>query len=595
MEEQENLEENKQNDIVELTEQNINNSARDSESKNTEVESVKNKKKCCKFPTAYTILVIIELIFFILTYIIPKGKYDKLEYSESSKMFIRKSSNKPDEILNATQKVLDDLGINIQIDNFLKGYIKNEISIPNTYQKIEGENSNFFQVFVYPISGLIDSSGICFFLFVIGGSINLLIEMNALSGGIAALGRITEGREFILLILIFVIISIGGTTYGLAEEILAFFPILIPIFLKSGFDIILGISPLIFGSMIGSMFSTVNAFSVVIASYASGVNFTEGLIFRLICLCLGDILGILYLYFYYLKIKKDKTKSIVYDIREEFENKYLKQEKEEKQEVKIESNVQKFDDNEENLLLKEEKKEPKDNFTWLQKLGLIFLLLGFVVMIFGVLKLDWPFNEMTAIFLILSIILMILYNQGEQKGIEVFIRGAGDFLGVCLVIGLARGINITLNEGNISDTILYSLSNIIDGLPKVIFALILLFIYIFLGIFIQSSSGMAVLTMPVFSPLADNSHCSRIVIIDTYLFGLFYISFIAPTGLVFIALQMVGVPYNYWIKFLIMQFRLNSSEPKQILNSLRSAYGKSAKKKELLKCSSEIFFNFLVC
>ena len=552
MEEQENSDEHKQieNENVELTDQNINSSARGTSNKSSVAESEKEQKKGCKFPTAYTILLIIELIFFILTYIIPTGKYDKLEYSQSRNKFIRKSPNKPDEFLNATQQVLDELGIKIQIDNFLKGYIKNEISIPNTYQKIEGENSNIFKVFVYPISGLIESSGICFFLFVIGGNINLLLEMNALSAGIAALGRITKGREFILLILIFVIISIGGTTYGLAEEILAFFPILMPIFLKSGFDIILGMSPLIFGSMIGSMFSTINAFSVVIASYSSGVNFTEGLIFRLIGLCLGDIIGILYLYFYYLKIKKDKTKSIVYDIREEVEKKYLKPEKEEKQEVKIETNEQKYDDNEENLLLKEEKKESENKFTWLHKLGLFFLLLTFVGMIFGVVKLDWSFNEMTAMFLVLSIILMFLYNQGEQKGVEVFIKGAGDFLGVCLVIGLARGINLTLSEGNISDTILYFLSNIISGLPKVIFAIIMFLIFIFLGIFIQSSSGMAVLTMPVFSPLADNSHCSRVVIINAYLFGLFLISFVAPTGLVFISLQLNGVPYNYWLKFI---------------------------------------------
>ena len=553
MEEKENSDENRQNDNenVELTDQNINNSGRETSNQSSEAESVKDKKKGCHFPTAYTILVIIELIFFILTYIIPKGKYDKIEYSESSKKLIRKSPNKPDEILNATQQVLDELGIKIDIDNFLKGYIKNEISIPNTYQTIEGENNNIFKVFVYPILGLIDSSGICFFLFAIGGCINLLLEMNALSAGIAALGKITKGREFILLILIFVIISIGGTTYGLAEEILAFFPILMPIFLKSGFDAILGISPLIFGSMIGSMFSTVNAFSVVIASYSSGVNFTEGLVFRLIGLCLGDIIGILYLYFYYLKIKKDKKKSVVYDIRDKFEQKYLKQRKEEEQEVKIEANEQVHDDNEENLLLKEEKKDTNDDkFTWLHKLGLIFLLIAFVGMIFGVVKLDWSFTEMTAAFLVLSIILMFLFNQGEQKGIEVFISGAGDFLGVCLVIGLARGINITLNEGNISDTILYFLSNIIKGLPKVIFAIIMLLIFIFLGIFIQSSSGMAVLTMPVFSPLADNSHCSRVVIIDTYLFGLFLTSFVAPTGLVIIALQLIGVPYNYWIKFI---------------------------------------------
>ena len=203
MEEQDNSDENRknENENVELTDQNINNSGRGTSNQSSEAESVKDKKKGCHFPTAYTILVIIELIFFILTYIIPKGKYDKLEYSESSKKLIRKSPNKPDEILNATQQVLDELGLNIDIDNFLKGYIKNEISIPNTYQTIEGENNNIFKVFVYPISGLIESSGICFFLFVIGGDINLLLEMNALSAGISALGRITKGREFILLIL----------------------------------------------------------------------------------------------------------------------------------------------------------------------------------------------------------------------------------------------------------------------------------------------------------------------------------------------------------------------------------------------------------
>ena len=180
MEEQENSDEHKQieNENVELTDQNINSSARGTSNKSSVAESEKEQKKGCKFPKAYTILIIIELIFFILTYIIPTGKYDKLEYSQSRNKFIRKSPNKPDEILNATQQVLDELGIKIQIDNFLKGYIKNEISIPNTYQKIEGENSNIFKVFVYPISGLIESSGICFFLFVIGGDINLLIEMN---------------------------------------------------------------------------------------------------------------------------------------------------------------------------------------------------------------------------------------------------------------------------------------------------------------------------------------------------------------------------------------------------------------------------------
>ena len=518
---------------------NINSSARSTENLSEQV-SESNKRSGCKFPTAYTILVIIELIFFILTYIIPKGKFDTIEYSDGK--FIIKSYNKTDKIYNATKEVLEEYEIKIPLKNFIDGYIKGAISIPNTYQKIEGENKNFFSVFVYPIKGLIDSCGIAFFLFVLGGTINILIEMNALSAGIAALGRVTKGREFILLILVLVITSFGGTTFGFMEEVLPFYPILIPIFMKSGFDGLLGMGGLFMGSMMGCMFSTVNAFSVVIASYSAGINFVDGIYFRLVCLALGDILATLYLYFYYLRIKKDMTKSVVYDIRQELEDKYLKEEKKDN-EVKV-------SDEEENLLLKEKEEDKNAKFTWQQKLGLIILMIGFGVMIYGVLALNWWFEDMTAVFLIAAIIFIFLYQQGEQKGIEVFIKGASEFVGVSIVIGLARGINITLDEGKISDTILNAMINLIDGFPKILFAILMLIIFIILGFFIQSSSGLAVLSMPVFAPLADNANCSRTVVINAYMMGQYLIGFIAPTGICLIALQLVGIPYNYWIKFI---------------------------------------------
>lgn len=528
------MEEDKSNDFQKV--ENINSSARSSGIKTDNV-SESNKSSGCKFPTAYTILVIIELIFFILTYIVPKGKFDTIEYSDNK--FIIKSYNKTDEIYNATKEVLEKFGIRIPLANFIDGYIKGAISIPNTYQEIQGENKNFFSVFVYPIKGLIDSCGIAFFLFVLGGTINILIEMNALSAGIAALGRVTKGREFILLILVLVITSFGGTTFGFMEEVLPFYPILIPIFMKSGFDGLLGMGGLFMGSMMGCMFSTVNAFSVVIASYSAGINFVDGIYFRIVCLVLGDILATLYLYFYYLRIKKDMTKSIVYDIRKDLEDKYLKEE-----------NKVKVSDEEENLLVKEKDEDKQMEFTWQQKVGLIILMIGFGVMIYGVLALNWWFEHMTAVFLIAAIIFMFLYQKGEQKGIDVFITGASEFVGVSIVIGLARGINITLDEGNISDTILNAMINLIDGFPKILFAILMLIIFIILGFFIQSSSGLAVLSMPVFAPLADNANCSRTVVINTYMMGQYLIGFIAPTGICLIVLQLVGIPYNYWIKFI---------------------------------------------
>lgn len=526
----------------------INNSARNTEIQDSLIEispkkSEEEKKSKCQFPTAYTILIILEVLFFLLTYIIPKGKYDTIEFSKET--FIIKSYGKKDVVVNATQKELDDRGVTIPLENFQKGLIKGAVSIPNTFQNIDKENLNFFSLFLYPILGLIESCGIAFFLFVLGGTINILIEMNALTAGIEALGRVTKGKEFILLILVFIISAFGGTTFGFMEEVLPFYPILMPIFLKSGFDGILGMGPLFIGSMIGCMFSTVNAFSVVIASYSAGISFVEGIYFRLVSLGLGSVVGIMYLYFYYLKIKKDKTKSAIYDIRDKLEDKYLKNIKE------VENN--KGQTNEEETLLKNEKKEKdeiKSKFTILQKIGIIILFIGFGIMIFGVLVLNWYFEHMTAVFLVIAIILMFIFQKGEQKGIEVFIKGASEFVGVSLIIGFARGINITLNEGYISDTILDTLSNLISGFPKVLFAVLMLIIYIILGFFIQSSSGLAVLSMPVFAPLADEAKCSRSVVINAYMFGQYLIGFIAPTGICLIVLQLVGIPYNYWIKFI---------------------------------------------
>ena len=171
-------------------------------------------------------------------------------------------------------------------------------------------------------------------------------------------------------------------------------------------------------------------------------------------------------------------------------------------------------------------------------------------MIIGVIALDWWFEYMTATFFTCGIILMFLLRKGEEKSIQVFIKGAGDFCGVALIVGLARGINITLETGDINDTILNSLSKSVDGLPKIIFAILMLIMFVFLGFFISSSSGLAVLSMPVFAPLADEVDINRSVVINAYMFGQNFIQIIAPSGLILIVLQLVGIKFNHWIKFI---------------------------------------------
>ena len=528
----------------------------ETEKKEEEKDEEKNKSKGCHFPTSYTVLIVIEIIAFILTYIIQKGKYDTIEYVDDS--FLITSYGEDDRTVEATQEVLDEFKIKIPLDNFVKGYIKKPISIPGTYKKIEGETQNFLNLFLFPIKGLIEAADISFFIMIFGGNMAILDEMKALSSGMSTLGRCMKGKEFLLLCICFVLISIGGSTFGLQEEIIGFYPVLMPLFLQSGIDGMLSTGGLFMGTIVGYMFSTVNPFCVAIGSYSAGIIFTEQIVFRIIALIIGDILIMGYLFFYYWRVKNDETKSCVYEIKEELIKKYLSDNKnnkeisiiqdEDKKEEKEEDKKEAKKKKEENS--KEEKEKKENKFTWIQKISLIILVLGFVFLVVGVLVWDWWFEEMTGLYFVIAITLMFLSCLGEEKAIEVFTRGTGNFCGVALVIGIARGINLTLTEGNISDTILYSLSNSLGSLPKVIFAIIMIFIFLFLGIFVQSSSGLAVLSMPILAPIADQVGCSRAVVVNAFMFGQNLITMVAPTGMVLIVLQLIGIKFNYWTKFM---------------------------------------------
>ena len=557
-----NPEENNDNDqIIVSDEQNNKNTITLSDFKESVDLTSTKKKKMFSFPSAYSILLIIEVIVFILTYIIPKGLYDKISYSTEENLFVIKTYNGTITRHQPTQELLDELKVKIPLENFLKGNLKDPISIPNTYHEVEEDITNPLKVLLYPILGCMDSGYIIFFLMVMGGNINILIEMKALSSGMSALSRKTKGKEFLLLVLVFIIIALGGSAFGIMEEILAFYPILMPIFLKSGFDGMLAAAPLFLASIIGNMFSTVNTFSVVLASYSAGINFIDGIVYRIILFIIACSITILYLYVYYRKILADETSSVVYKIKDEIEKKYLKKENSEEEFLKKERNTSKDINKDINTQeIKEDKYEVqidekllgenKEKFTLKQKLSLIFFIVGFAIMVLGILIFSWWFEHMSAVFLVTGIILMFFYSQGEKKAIECFLRGAGDFVGVSMVIGIARGINLTLNDGKISDSILNSLSGAVENLPELAFAVILFIIFIFMGFFIQSSSGLAILSMPVFAPLADKVGLSRATVVNTYMFGEYMASFVTPTGMVLIVFSMVEIEYSYWIKFI---------------------------------------------
>ena len=274
------------------------------------------------------------------------------------------------------------------------------------------------------------------------------------------------------------------------------------------------------------MFSTINPFSMIIASNAAGISFTEGLVFRIIALILAAAITIIYIYRYTEKVKKDRTKSVVYDQEKEIRERFL-------------SNYE---------------EGSKSEFTLRKKLSLLIFAMAFPVMIWGVSIEGWYFGEMSALFLTVAIVIMVVSGLPEKKSVSAFIQGAGDLIGVAMAVGLARAINVIMDNGYISDTLLDFFSHLVAGMNSGIFALMQFGIFSVLGIFIQSSSGLAVLSMPIMAPLADNAGVSREIIINAYSWGQGLMSFITPTGLVLVFLEMVGVTFDKWLKFVLPLF-----------------------------------------
>ncbi len=480
--------------------------------------------KKLKFPTAQTILILIAGLVTLLTWIVPAGKYDTLLYQEDSDTF-SKISPQGTETLAATQAALDELEIKIPLEKFTSGAIYKPIGIPNTYQELAPAPQGIAAMLQSPIKGIIAAADIIFLVLIIGGLIGVMNRTGAFDAGIGWLANFLKGREFILIIIVTTLIALGGTTFGLSEETMAFYPILIPVFIAARYDAMVGLACIFLGSAIGSMCSTTNPFSTIIASDTAGINWTTGITGRFTMLVLCLTITIVYLLRYAKKVKNDPSKSIIYSQKSEIE-----------------------------ALFGLNPNRELVRFTPRLKLITTVFSLSFIIMIIGVSFLDWWFIEMTTTFLVGAIVIGFLGKIKEQEFVDVFARGAGDLLSVAFIIGIARGITVIMDDGLISDTLLYHASTITEGMNKGLFTNVMFLIYAGLSFFMPSSSGMAVLTMPIMSPLGDTVGVGREIIVNAYMYGLGLFYIINPTGLILAALAIVKIGFNKWLKFILPLF-----------------------------------------
>ncbi len=187
---------------------------------------------------------------------------------------------------------------------------------------------------------------------------------------------------------------------------------------------------------------------------------------------------------------------------------------------------------------------------WKTKLLLFIYLASFLIMVAGVVFLKWWTLEMSALFLAASVLVAVITGISEKVFTREFIKGAENLLTVAFIIGVARGVTIILNEGLVSDSILFYTASLVQGMQPAIFIILLLLFYIVFSLFIQSTSGMAVLTMPIIGALAIIVNIPGREIVNSYMYGMSIMGFVAPTGLILPSLAMVNISFKTWLNFI---------------------------------------------
>lgn len=471
-------------------------------------------KRRFQLPSAYTILFALIVVTALATWIVPAGRY-ALDPEGSP--------------IPGTYEEVESSPSRILVDS-LKAPINGLYGV---------EDPATGNVDVYNSGTLFGAIDVALFILVIGGFIGVTMKTGAIQAGIARLVAKLHGHERWMIPILMTVFAIGGTTFGMAEESLAFYVLIITVMIAAGYDALTGAAVILLGAGIGVLGSTINPFATGIASDFAGVGLDEGLALRLVLLVVGLALGIAFVLRYAERVRKDPSRSLVYAMKADNEAHFRAGGAAEGSDPAVGGEVE---------------------MTGRQKLILVVFALAFVVMIYGVIPWEdigisittlwWWFPEMTASFLLFAIIIGMLGHMKEGELTTTFVEGARDLLGVALIIGIARGITVIMNNGQITDTVLHWAEEALGDVGQAGFAVVMYLLFLPLSFLIPSSSGLATVAMPIMAPLADFAGADRSLVVTAYQSASGLLNLVTPTSAVVMGgLAIARVPYGTYLRW----------------------------------------------
>ena len=456
-----------------------------------------------RLPSAYTILFALIVLMALATWVVPAGVYEL---------------TKDGSPIPGTYHSVDSHPARILVDS-LTAPINGLYGIEDSKGTISYYNDG-------TLFGAID---VALFILVIGGFLGITMRTGAIQNGIGKLVEKLQGRERWMIPILMIVFALGGSTFGMAEESLAFYALVITVMIAAGYDALVGAAVVLLGCGIGTFGSTINPFATGIASGFAGVSISDGFVLRLVMLVVGLAIGIFFVLRYADRVKADPSQSVIAAMREDNEKQF-------------------------------KAGETTADLTGRQKLILVVFGLAFLVMMYGVIPWEdlnvpfptlwWWFPEMTASFLLFSIVIGLIGGLSEETLTGAFVDGARDLLGVALIIGIARGITVVMNNGQITDTVLHWAEQALGDVGQAGFAIVMFALFLPLSFLIPSSSGLATVAMPIMTPLASFANVPADLVVTAFQSASGIMNLFIPTSAVVMGgLAIARVPYGTYLRW----------------------------------------------
>ncbi len=442
------------------------------------LETEKKKKKF-KVPNVYIIIMGMAFLAMLLTWIIPAGAYDR---------------------------VINDMG--------------REVVDPATFHMIDANPQGLFKFFQSFHTGLAESAGIIFFLFIVGGSFAVIEATGAIEAGLCKVTRSMAGKERVIIPVVMFAFALCGATIGMAEEALPFIPIMVTLAISMGFDSMTGAAMVLVGCSAGFAGAFLSPFTVGIAQGIAGLPAASGMGFRFVLFAAMNIVMITFVYRYAGKIKKNPQLSPMYEID----------------------------------MAREDRLDMSQLKPMEKKHVVILLIMAVCIAIFtfGVLKLGWYLTELSAVFLIMGVLSAIVARMSLDEFADALTGGMATLASGALIVGFARAILVILSSGGVMDTILYFSAGLVDDLPKGLAAVGMYIFQCLLNFLIPSGSGQAAVSMPIMAPLGDILGITRQTAVLAYQLGDGISNIWTPTSGYFMAgLALARIPWQKWAKWFL--------------------------------------------